>query len=78
MSFFQKKYHFYQKFIDEIMKINGLIFIDITKELLKYNKLDQLYSEGNEYGGHYSKIGNKLLAKIIFAELNYKMNISFE
>lgn len=76
--FIKKKYHFYQKFIDEIMKINGLIFIDITKELLKYNKLDQLYSEDNEYGGHYSKIGNKLLAKIIFAELNYKMNISFE
>ena len=76
--FIKKKYHFYQKFIDEIMKINGLIFIDITKELLKYNKLDQLYSEDNEYGGHYSKIGNKLLAKIIFTELNYKMNISFE
>ena len=76
--FIKKKYHFYQKFIDEIMKINGLIFIDITKELLKFNKLDQLYSEDNEYGGHYSKIGNKLLAKIIFTELNYKMNISFE
>ena len=60
------------------MKINGLIFIDITKELLKFNKLDQLYSEDNEYGGHYSKIGNKLLAKILFTELNYKMNISFE
>ena len=76
--FIKKKYHFYQKFIDEIMKINGLIFIDITKELLKYNKLDQLYSEDNEYGGHYSKIGNKLLAKIIFTKLNDKMNISFE
>ena len=73
--FIKKKYHFYQKFIDEIMKINGLIFIDITKELLKYNKLTQLYSEDNEYGGHYSKIGNELIAKIIFTQLNSKMNI---
>ena len=76
--FIKEKYHFYQKFIDEIIKINGLIFIDVTKELLKYNKLNQLYSVDNEYGGHYSKIGNKLIAKIIFAQLNSKMNISFE
>ena len=67
--FIKQKYHFYQEFINELMKINGLIFIDITKKLIEGENLDKLYSDDNWYGGHYSKEGNKNIAKFIFSEL---------
>ena len=67
--FIKQKYHFYQEFINEIMKINNLIFIDITKKLIEEENLDKLYSDDNWYGGHYSKEGNEKIAKFIFSEL---------
>ena len=51
------------------MKINGLIFIDITKKLIEEENLDKFYSDDNWYGGHYSKEGNKLIADRIYEEL---------
>ena len=44
-------------------------FLDITKNLLHKENLDELYSDENEYGGHYSKEGNKKIAELIFYEL---------
>ena len=67
--FIKQKYHFYQEFINELMKINNLIFIDITKKLIEEENLDKLYSDDNWYGGHYSKKGNEKIAKFIFSEL---------
>ena len=67
--FIKQKYHFYQEFINELMKINNLIFIDITKKLIEEENLDKFYSDDNWYGGHYSKEGNKNIAKFIFSEL---------
>ena len=67
--FIKQKYHFYQEFINELMKINGLIFIDITKKLIEEENLDKFYSDDNWYGGHYSKEGNENIAKFIFSEL---------
>ena len=67
--FIKQKYHFYQEFINELMKINNLISIDITKKLIEEENLDKLYSDDNWYGGHYSKEGNKKIAKFIFSEL---------
>ena len=51
------------------MKINNLIFIDITKKLIEEENLDKLYLDDNWYGGHYSKEGNEKIAKFIFSEL---------
>ncbi len=70
--FIQKKFNFYEKMIKEIIKIDELVFLDITKELLNKNNLDELYSDNNEYGGHFSKEGNRKIAKIIFDELKQK------
>ena len=67
--FIKQKYHFYQEFINELMKINNLIFIDITKKLIEEENLDKFYSDDNWYGGHYSKEGNENIAKFIFSEL---------
>jgi len=58
--------------ISEISKIKDLIFFDITKELIQIKNLDGLYSDGNDYGGHYSIDGNKKIAELIANELKSK------
>ncbi|MCH7772576.1 MAG: hypothetical protein IIA49_16430 [Bacteroidetes bacterium] len=66
----KKKKSYYRKFIKEIQ---GKIFtIDLTDYLLNRKDLDNIYSDDNKYGGHYSEFGNKLIAKIIFKELKEK------
>ena len=67
--FIEKNYNFYENMIKEIMEIDELVFLDITKNLLHKENLDELYSDENEYGGHYSKEGNKKIAELIFYEL---------
>ena len=39
--------------------------------------LDNFYSDQNEYGGHYSKLGNEKISKIIYDDLT-SMNIMKE
>ena len=39
--------------------------VDITKNLLKVKNLDELYSDSNEYGGHFSAKGNEKIACLI-------------
>lgn len=72
--FIKKKYHYFEKFNKNIKNFEKLRFIDITKYLLQEKNIDNLFSDNNEYGGHYSKLGNQKISQIIFSELN-KMKI---
>lgn len=65
LLFIKSNYNFYKKFIDKLNVIEGLKVIDITGELLQENELDNLYSDDNEYGGHFSKYGNKKVGEIL-------------
>ena len=69
VEFIKSNYHFYQNFINIINNIDGLFFIDITKDFLKISDLNKLYSDENSYGGHLSKYGNEIVANIIYKEL---------
>lgn len=69
IEFIKTNYHFYESFINTINNINGMYFIDITKKFLKVPNLDELYSDDNQYGGHLTKLGNKLVAEIIYKKL---------
>ena len=73
--FIKRNYHFYKNAVNEIEKIQGLIFIDILQELSEYGNLNELYSEDSEYGGHYSVLGNEFIAKIIFEKLNTRIKL---
>ena len=35
------------------------------KELIQIKNLDELYSDDNDYGGHYSADGNKKISELI-------------
>ncbi len=65
LLFIRNNYHFYEEFLDKIKKISGLQVLDITKDLLQENNLDQFFSDSNDYGGHYSKEGNQKIASLI-------------
>ena len=69
IEFIKSNYHFYKNFINIINNIDGIFFIDITKNFLKISNLDELYSDDNSYGGHLSKQGNTVVANIIYNEL---------
>ncbi len=69
IEFIKNNYHFYSDFINSINEIDGISFIDITENFLKVDNLDELYSDDNQYGGHLSKQGNELVAKIISQKL---------
>jgi len=69
LLFIKNNYNFYQQFIDDIKKNPDLQIVDVTNQLLKESNLDALYSDSNNYGGHYSPEGNKKIASIIFDQL---------
>jgi len=69
IEFIKTNYYFYKNFINIINNINGIFFIDITEKFLEISNLDELYSDDNQYGGHLSKQGNELVAKIIHKQL---------
>jgi len=68
----KSKDDYYRKFIDCIK--DKLLTIDTTENLLKQDNLDQLYSDDTKYGGHYSKTGNEIIARLLFKE--FKKNFS--
>jgi len=70
--FIKNNYNFYQKFEDELSSIEDLHVIPITKSFLLEKKIDEIYSDDNEYGGHLSKIGNQIVASLIH---DYLINI---
>ena len=69
LLFIKKNYRFYENMINAILKIKDLVFFDITKELIQIKNLDELYSDDNDYGGHYSADGNKKISELIANEL---------
>ena len=69
VNFIKNIFHFYESFLKKLMVMEDLIFVDVLNELLKDSKLDSYYSDNNEYGGHFSKEGNKKIASIIYREL---------
>lgn len=58
---------YYAKFIERISK--KLHTIGLTDYLLSRDDLDEIYSDDNEYGGHYSAFGNKIVAEIVYKNL---------
>ena len=69
LIFIKNHYHFYENFLNEIKKIQDLYVIDLTKDLLNESNLDEVFSDENDYGGHYSQIGNQKVAFFIEKEL---------
>jgi len=63
----KKKDYYYSNFIKTIN--DKLLTIDLTKDLLRINNLNALYSGDTKYGGHYSKEGNKFVAEKIYENL---------
>jgi len=61
----KKSKNFVKKFSNELKNTSELYYIDIIEKLLENNHLDDMYSDDNDYGGHYSKEGNEEIAKII-------------
>jgi len=66
----KKKNTYYQMFINNIQK--KLNVVDLTEDLINRNDLDDIFSDDTEYGGHYSRTGNKLVAEILYRELKEK------
>lgn len=75
--FIKNNFHFYNEIIKKLEIKPNLIYIDIMEDLLNYEKLNELFSEYSQYGGHYSKIGNEFIAKLIFDKLNTKFNFKY-
>jgi hypothetical protein len=73
----RERSNYYKDFVDRIK--DKLITIDLTEELIDRDDLDDLYSDDNHYGGHHSKQGNLLIAKIILNRLiKYNLIVSSE
>ena len=70
LLFIKSNYNFLSDFLQRIKKIEKLKIIDVTSVLLKEENIDEMYSDENEYGGHYSHLGNKKIAEIFSKELS--------
>ena len=62
--FVKNKEFYYADFIKEISK--NILTIDLTNNLLKVTNLNEPYSYDNVYGGHFSKLGNMFIGKIVY------------
>jgi len=60
---------YYDRVINNLTE--KLITIDITPHLINNTNIDVLYSNENEYGGHFSKHGNSFVADIVYKSLKY-------
>lgn len=69
IKFIKNNYNFYEKFLKNLEDVDGLVLINITNEILKIQNINELFSDKTEYGGHYSKEGNEIIANLIFDEL---------
>lgn len=65
LNYIRQKNNFFYDIEKKLTNINGLNVIPITEILLSKYEFDKLYSDDNDYGGHFSKEGNKLIADII-------------
>lgn len=72
--FVKNKGFYYADFIKEISK--KLLTIDLTNNLIKVTNLNELYSYDNVYGGHFSKLGNKFIGKMVYDTLKERKLLS--
>ena len=63
----RKKGKFYANFLSKIQSL--LPVMDFADDLISRNDLDDLYSDDNKYGGHYSLKGNVILGEKVFGFL---------
>jgi len=63
----REKGPYYDRFINRIK--DNVTTMDITSDLLSRHDLDDIYSDDNKYGGHFSNIGNKAVAQLVFEKL---------
>ncbi len=61
----KKSENFVKEFSDQLKNTSDLYYIDVIEKLLDNKYLDDMYSDSNDYGGHFSKKGNEVIAKII-------------
>ena len=69
LIFIKNNSHFFENFSNELKSMDGLTLIDVTNDLLRKKDLGILYSDNNDYGGHFSKEGNKLISELIARQL---------
>ena len=67
LSLIRGKGPYYDSFTNRIRE--KALVVDMTDYLLGASNLDELYSDDNEYGGHFSSDGNKFVAKTIYEVL---------
>jgi len=65
LGYIRKYGNYYEKFLDGL----SVKKIDLTNSLINRKDLDDLYSDDNKYGGHYSNKGNQFIAEVINKEL---------
>lgn len=70
LLFIKKKGPYYADFIERVSK--KIHTIDLTSHLIYREDLDEVYTDDNEYGGHYSNFGNKVVAEVIYNKLREK------
>ncbi|MBS3100839.1 hypothetical protein J4204_01775 [Candidatus Woesearchaeota archaeon] len=66
----KRKKPYYGDFIESAGK--KLNVIDLTPYLINRKDLDDIYSDDNKYGGHYSNHGSKVVAGIVYNSLKDK------
>ncbi len=71
LMFIKSHYNFLQDFQKELNSIEGLKVVDIIDDLLLEDQLDPLFSDNNDYGGHYSNQGNKIISELIFKKFEF-------
>tara|TARA_Y100000996_G_C22003656_1_gene429712 strand:- start:10 stop:390 length:381 start_codon:yes stop_codon:yes gene_type:complete len=68
MNFIKYNNHFYDDFIKNIKNYDKIVVLDFTTKLISESNFDELYSDDNEYGGHFTIKTNQLLASFLFDE----------
>ena len=69
LTFIKNNFHFFKEFQDKLKSIEDLILLDVTDSLLREKNLDDFYSDYSDYGGHFTKYGNKIISELIAKQL---------
>jgi len=69
LIFIKNNFHFFKEFQNELKSIEDLTLLDVTDNLLHEKNLDEFYSDDNDYGGHFTKYGNKTISELIIGQL---------
>lgn len=69
LMFIKNNFHFFKEFQNELKSMEDLTLLDVTDNLLHEKNLDDFYSDDNDYGGHFTKYGNKTISELIIGQL---------